>query len=77
MKLTYSVDGKDVEDLASALVFTNTYTKPVEPTEPKTPGKTTKQDLPKTGDASLAAPAAFVLAAVAVCGAGVVTRRRG
>lgn len=77
VKLTYSVDGKDVEDLASALVFTNTYTKPVEPTEPKTPGKTTKQDLPKTGDASLAAPAAFVLAAVAVCGAGVVTRRRG
>ena len=31
VKLTYSVDGKDVEDLASALVFTNTYTKPAEP----------------------------------------------
>lgn len=80
VKLTYSVDGKDVEDLASALVFTNTYTKPAEPTtpsEPKKPGKTTKQGLPKTGDASLAAPVAFALAAAAVCGAGVVMRRRG
>lgn len=80
VKLTYQVDGKDVEDLASALVFTNTYTKPAEPTtpsEPKEPGKTTKQGLPKTGDASLAAPVAFALAAAAVCGAGVVMRRRG
>lgn len=80
VKLTYQVDGKDVEDLASALVFTNTYTKPAEPTtpsEPKKPGKTTKQGLPKTGDASLAAPVAFALAAAAVCGAGVVMRRRG
>ena len=80
VKLTYQVDGKDVEDLASALVFTNTYTKPAEPTtpsEPKKPGKTTKQGLPKTGDASLAAPGAFALAAAAVCGAGVVMRRRG
>ena len=80
VKLTYQVDGKDVEDLASALVFTNTYTKPAEPTtpsEPKKPGKTTKQGLPKTGDASLAAPVAFALAAVAACGAGVVMRRRG
>ena len=79
VKLTYQVDGKDVEDLASALVFTNTYTKPAEPTtpsEPKKPGKTTKQGLPKTGDASLAAPVAFALAAVAACGAGVVMRRR-
>lgn len=80
VKLTYQVDGKDVEDLASALVFTNTYTKPAEPTtpsEPKKPGKTTKQGLPKTGDVSLAAPVAFALAAVAACGAGVVMRRRG
>lgn len=80
VKLTYQVDGKDVEDLASALVFTNTYTKPAEPTtpsEPKKPGKTTKQGLPKTGDASLAAPVAFALTAAAVCGAGVVMRRRG
>ena len=80
VKLTYQVDGKDVEDLASALVFTNTYTKPAEPTtpsEPKKPGKTTKQGLPKTGDASLAAPVAFALVAAAVCGAGVVMRRRG
>ena len=80
VKLTYQVDGKDVEDLASALVFTNTYTKPAEPTtpsEPKKPGKTTKQGLPKTGDASLAAPVAFALAAAAACGAGVVMRRRG
>lgn len=77
VKLTYSVDGKDVEDLASALVFTNTYTKPAEPSEPKTPGTSTKQNLPKTGDASLAAPVAFALAAAAVCGAGVVMRRRG
>lgn len=80
VKLTYQVDGKDVEDLASALVFTNTYTKPAEPTtpsEPKKPGKTTKQGLPKTGDASLAAPVAFVLAAAAACGVGVVMRRRG
>ena len=80
VKLTYQVDGKDVEDLASALVFTNTYAKPAEPTtpsEPKKPGKTTKQGLPKTGDASLAAPVAFALAAAAVCGAGVVMRRRG
>lgn len=77
VKLTYSVDGKDVEDLASALVFTNTYTKPAEPSEPKTPGTSTKQNLPKTGDASLAAPVAFILAAAAVCGAGVVMRRRG
>ena len=80
VKLTYQVDGKDVEDLASALVFTNTYTKPAEPTtpsEPKKPGKTTKQGLPKTGDASLAAPVAFALAAAAVCGAGVAMRRRG
>lgn len=80
VKLTYQVDGKDVEDLASALVFTNTYTKPAEPTtpsEPKKPGKTTKQGLPKTGDASLAAPVAFILAAAAACGAGVVMRRRG
>lgn len=80
VKLTYQVDGKDVEDLASALVFTNTYTKPAEPTapsEPKKPGKTTKQGLPKTGDASLAAPVAFALVAAAACGAGVVMRRRG
>ena len=80
VKLTYQVDGKDVEDLASALVFTNTYTKPAEPTtpsEPKKPGKTTKQGLPKTGDASLAAPVAFILAAAVACGAGVVMRRRG
>ena len=77
VKLTYSVDGKDVEDLASALVFTNTYTKPAEPSEPKTPGASTKQNLPKTGDASLAAPVAFILAAAAACGAGVVMRRRG
>lgn len=79
VKLTYQVDGKDVEDLASALVFTNTYTKPAEPatpSEPKKPGKATKQGLPKTGDASLAAPVAFALAAVAACGAGVVMRRR-
>lgn len=77
VKLTYSVDGKDVEDLASALVFTNTYTKPAEPSEPKTPGTSTKQNLPKTGDASLAAPVACALAAVVACGAGVVMRRRG
>lgn len=77
VKLTYSVDGKDVEDLASALVFTNTYTKPAEPSEPKTPGTSTKQNLPKTGDASLAAPVAFILAAAVACGAGVVMRRRG
>lgn len=77
VKLTYSVDGKDVEDLASALVFTNTYTKPAEPSEPKTPGASTKQNLPKTGDASLAAPVAFILAAAVACGAGVVMRRRG
>ena len=80
VKLTYQVDGKDVEDLASALVFTNTYTKPAEPTtpsEPKKPGKTTKQGLPKTGDASLAAPVAFAFAAATACGAGVVMRRRG
>lgn len=77
VKLTYSVDGKDVEDLASALVFTNTYTKPAEPSEPKTPGASTKQNLPKTGDVSLAAPVAFILAAVVACGAGVVMRRRG
>lgn len=77
VKLTYSVDGKDVEDLASALVFTNTYTKPAEPSEPKTPGASTKQNLPKTGDASLAAPVACALAAVVACGAGVVMRRRG
>lgn len=80
VKLTYQVDGKDVEDLASALVFTNTYTKPAEPTtpsEPKKPGKATKQGLPKTGDVSLAAPVAFALAAAAACGVGVVMRRRG
>lgn len=77
VKLTYQVDGKDVEDLASALVFTNTYTKPAEPSEPKTPGTSTKQNLPKTGDASLAAPIAFILAATVACGAGVVMRRRG
>lgn len=77
VKLTYSVDGKDVEDLASALVFTNTYTKPAEPSEPKTPGASTKQNLPKTGDVSLAAPVAFILAAVVACGAGVVMHRRG
>ena len=77
VKLAYSVDGKDVEDLASALVFTNTYTKPAEPSEPKTPGTSTKQKLPKTGDASLATPVAFILAAAAACGAGVVMRRRG
>lgn len=77
VKLTYSVDGKDVEDLASALVFTNTYTKPAEPSEPKTPGTSTKHNLPKTGDASLAAPVAFILAAAVACGAGVVMRRRG
>lgn len=77
VKLTYSVDGKDVEDLASALVFTNTYTKPAEPSEPKTPGTSTKQNLPKTGDISLAAPVAFILAAAVACGAGVVMRRRG
>lgn len=77
VKLTYSVDGKDVEDLASALVFTNTYTKPAEPSEPKTPGASTKQNLPKTGDVSLAAPVAFILAAAVACGAGVVMRRRG
>lgn len=77
VKLTYSVDGKDVEDLASALVFTNTYTKPAEPSEPKTPGASTKQNLPKTGDASLAAPVAFIFAAAVACGAGVVMRRRG
>lgn len=77
VKLTYSVDGKDVEDLASALVFTNTYTKPAEPSEPKTPGMSTKQNLPKTGDASLAAPVACALAAAVACGAGVVMRRRG
>lgn len=77
VKLTYSVDGKDVEDLASALVFTNTYTKPAEPSEPKTPGTSTKQNLPKTGDASLAAPVAFIFAAAVACGAGVVMRRRG
>ena len=77
VKLTYSVDGKDVEDLASALVFTNTYTKPAEPSEPKTPGTSTKQNLPKTGDASLAAPVACALAAAVACGAGVVMRRRG
>lgn len=77
VKLTYSVDGKDVEDLASALVFTNTYTKPAEPSEPKTPGASTKQNLPKTGDASLAAPVACALAAAVACGAGVVMRRRG
>lgn len=77
VKLTYSVDGKDVEDLASALVFTNTYTKPAKPSEPKTPGTSTKQNLPKTGDASLAASVAFILAAAVACGAGVVMRRRG
>lgn len=77
VKLTYSVDGKNAEDLASALVFTNTYTKPAEPSEPKTPGASTKQNLPKTGDASLAAPVAFILAAAVACGAGVVMRRRG
>lgn len=77
VKLTYSVDGKAVEDLASALVFTNTYTKPAEPSEPKTPGTSTKQNLPKTGDASLAAPVAFILTAAVACGAGVVMRRRG
>lgn len=77
VKLTYSVDGKDVEDLASALVFTNTYTKSAEPSEPKTPGASTKQNLPKTGDVSLAAPVAFILAAAVACGAGVVMRRRG
>ena len=77
VKLTYSVDGKDVEDLASALVFTNTYTKPAEPSEPKMPGASTKQNLPKTGDVSLAAPVAFILAAAVACGAGVVMRRRG
>lgn len=77
VKLTYSVDGKDVKDLASALVFTNTYTKPAEPSEPKTPGTSTKQNLPKTGDASLAAPVACALAAAVACGAGVVMRRRG
>lgn len=77
VKLTYSVDGKDVEDLASALVFTNTYTKPAEPSEPKTPGASTKQNLPKTGDVSLAAPVAFILAAAVACGAGVVMHRRG
>ena len=77
VKLTYSVDGKDVEDFASALVFTNTYTKPAEPSEPKTPGASTKQNLPKTGDVSLAAPVAFILAAVVACGAGVVMHRRG
>lgn len=77
VKLTYSVDGKDVEDLASALVFTNTYTKPAEPSEPKTPGTSTKQNLPKTGDASLAASVACALAAAVACGAGVVMRRRG
>lgn len=77
VKLTYNVDGKDVEDLASALVFTNTYTKPAEPSEPKTPGTSTKQNLPKTGDASLAAPVACALAAAVACGAGVVMRRRG
>lgn len=77
VKLTYSVDGKDVEDLASALVFTNTYTKPAEPSEPKTPGASTKQNLPKTGDVSLAAPVAFILTAAVACGAGVVMRRRG
>ena len=80
VKLTYQVDGTDVGDLASALVFTNTYTKLAEPTtpsEPKKPGKATKQGLPKTGDASLAAPVAFALAAAAACGVGVVMRRRG
>lgn len=77
VKLTYSVDGKDVEDLASALVFTNTYTKPAEPSKPKTPGTSTKQKLPKTGDASFAAPVAFIFAAAVACGAGVVMRRRG
>lgn len=77
VKLAYSVDGKDVADLASALVFTNTYTKPAEPSEPKTPGTSTKQNLPKTGDASLAAPVAFIIAAAVACGAGVVMRRRG
>lgn len=77
VKLTYSVDGKDVEDLASALVFTNTYTKPAEPSEPKTPGTSTKQNLPKTGDASLAASVAFILTAAVACGAGAVMRRRG
>ena len=77
VKLAYSVDGKDVADLASALVFTNTYTKPAEPNEPKTPGTSTKQNLPKTGDASLAAPVAFIIAAAVACGAGIVMRRRG
>lgn len=77
VKLAYSVDGKDVDDLASALVFTNTYTKPAEPSKPKTPGTSTKQNLPKTGDASLAAPVAFIFAAAVACGAGVVMRRRG
>lgn len=77
VKLAYNVDGKDVEDLASALVFTNTYTKPAEPSEPKTSGTSTKQNLPKTGDASLAAPVAFILTAAVACGAGVVMRRRG
>lgn len=77
VKLAYSVDGKDVADLASALVFTNTYTKPAEPSEPKTPGASTKQNLPKTGDASLAAPVVFIIAAAVACGAGVVMRRRG
>ena len=77
VKLAYSVDGKDVADLASALVFTNTYTKPAEPNELKTPGTSTKQNLPKTGDASLAAPVAFIIAAAVACGAGIVMRRRG
>lgn len=77
VKLAYSVDGKNVADLASALVFTNTYTKPAEPNEPKTPGTSTKQNLPKTGDASLAAPVAFIIAAAVACGAGIVMRRRG
>ena len=78
VKLTYQVDGKDVEDLASALVFTNTYNQACRAQRAQDAGYVHEAEpLPKTGDASLAAPVAFILAAAVACGAGVVMRRRG
>ena len=60
------------DDEEQAPVFTNTYTKPVEPAKPEEPQEPAKKDeaeLPKTGDSS---PSPMMLGAVAAAGVGLI-----
>ena len=78
VKLSAQVDDTDVEDLSSALTFTNTYTAPKAPEttkEDKSTKKPSKAKLARTGDASYMMALVFAGVAVVAIAAGVIVRR--